>query len=87
MTGKHPLREGILGLEHTIPELKVMVAKMDVHAGLIAWIEDELDAKAAAGYSAAIVDLHVLDHPNGDSGLACHVQGKHHGKIRELPGR
>ena len=87
LKGKHPLREGILGLEHTIAELKVMVAKMDIHAGLVAWIMDELDAKEKAGFSAAIVDLHVLDHANGDSGIAAHVQGKHHGKIRELPGR
>lgn len=52
----HPMRKVVTGFSHTIPELKAYVASADLHAGIKAFLEDELDALPTNGRG---FDLHI----------------------------
>ena len=70
--GKHPCRCSIAGAMHMIPDLqKIIAAKSDVSDELKAVIASEIAAKKS---NAAQVDLHVIDHANGDSSIHIHVK-------------
>jgi hypothetical protein len=73
VAGKHPLRFAILGDQHMIPELKKIIAgKPDtMPASLKQFFSDELDKLKS---NAAQVDLHILDHPNGDVSGQFHIK-------------
>ena len=81
---KHPLRYGVLGAEHTREELlKTIADHPDMHAGLKSFISDEL---AKAGSDAAVLDLHVVDLPNGDMAFHGHLKHRRFGSGAKHPG-
>jgi hypothetical protein len=70
---KHPMRFGIFGDLHTIPELKKIIAAKPepMPASLKQFIADELDKMTS---NAAQVDLHIVDHGNGDVSGSFHIK-------------
>ena len=69
---KHPCRCAILGTTHTIAQLQEIIAQReDISAELKAVIKAEIAAKTS---NAAQVDMHVMDHANGDSSILIHIK-------------
>lgn len=69
---KHPCRCSILGTMHTKDQLQEIVSKRaDISDELKAVILAEIKSKTS---NAAQVDLHVIDHDNGDSSICIHVK-------------
>lgn len=76
ITAKHPLRYSIAGVTHTKEELKKIIAGADIPDWLKTGMAIAVDAKKTA---AACLDLHVVDHANGDESGTWHVKGVHLG--------
>ena len=69
---KHPCRCSILGVMHLRDELQGLIANHpDVSPELKAVLAAEIASKTS---NAAQVDLHVVDHANGDSSIHIHVK-------------
>jgi hypothetical protein len=69
---KHPCRYSILGLMHTIADLQKLVKDHpELSPEMKAVVASELASKTT---NAAQVDLHVVDHSNGDSSIHIHVK-------------
>ena len=69
---KHPLRFGISGRQHMIPQLKQAIADdQKIPAEYKTVILRELDLRKS---NAAQVDLHVVDHENGDTSIHIHIK-------------
>jgi len=69
---KHPCRCSILGTKHLIADLKLLIQKReDISDELKSVILAEIDSKKS---NAAQVDMHVVDHTNGDSSIHIHVK-------------
>lgn len=78
--GKHPLRFGIHGDEEKIDELKKIIQGYDgLHAGLKAYLLDELD-KAPGTHNAASIDLHDVERPGHGFDLQVSVRWRQHGR-------
>jgi hypothetical protein len=70
-TAKHPCRCAILGLTHIVDQLQQLIAaREDISPEIRAVLKAEIAAKTS---NAAKVDLHVVDHANGDSSIHIHV--------------
>ena len=68
---KHPCRCSILGTMHTVAELRnIIAARDDISDELKAVVLAEVAQKTS---NAAKVDMHVVDHANGDSSIHIHV--------------
>lgn len=69
---KHPLRFGIIGKTHLVSELRKIVNE---EPGLTdtykQFVNSELDQVKT---NAATVDLHVVDHHNGDVSVSLHIK-------------
>lgn len=71
-TVKHPCRCAILGLMHITEQLQQLIAaREDISPELKAVLKAEIDSKNS---NAAKVDMHVIDHANGDSSIHIHVK-------------
>ena len=69
---KHPCRCAILGTTHSIDQLKQILDKReDISDEIKAVIKAEISNKTS---NAAQVDMHVVDHANGDSSIVIHVK-------------
>jgi len=69
---KHPCRYSVIGLTHLKTELQNMIATHpEISKELKAVLAAELAGKTS---NAASVDLHVVDHANGDSSIHLHVK-------------
>lgn len=80
---KHPLRASIDGDEEKIPELKTIIADMDLHHGLKSYLADKLDKLTS---NAAAVHLKDVDRPDGGFDLHISVIPKIHGRRKMVQG-
>ncbi len=75
--GPNVTRFAILGKQHLMGELQANIEAMpEVPSEYKALIASELDKKMSA---AARVDLHVIDHGNGDTSIHAHIKQIHLG--------
>ena len=69
---KHPCRCSVVGVMHMIGELQNLIGeRSDISPEIKAVLAAEIAAKSS---NAAQVDLHVVDHANGDSSIHIHVK-------------